>query len=176
LAALVKFPLLALLAGRPAHGYELKQAFEERFGAVWPPINIGQVYSTLGRLERDGLVSFEEVPQQGRPAKKVYEICESGELALLDWLNAPAAGTRIKDEFFMKFVLAQLTGASDPYELIERQRAEALRSLRDLADLVSENGENAGTALLIEGAALHLQADLRWLDRCEEQLVEGGGR
>ena len=167
----VKYPILALLAERPAYGYELKRAFEEQFGAVWPAINVGQIYATLQRLERDGYVSCEAIAQDRRPMKKVYSLCESGHEALATWMLSPAAGTRLKDEFFLKFVLARRTGLADAQDLIERQRAEALRSLRDLADLAAASEGDAGTSLLIDGAALHLQADPRWLDRCEDQLI-----
>ncbi len=74
----MRFPLLALLAGGPAHGYELKQALEQRFGSVLPPINAGQIYTTLSRLERDGLVGDDAVAQNGRPNKRVYSLTEAG--------------------------------------------------------------------------------------------------
>ena len=98
---------LALLARAPAHGYELKQAFDETFGGVWPPINVGQIYTTLGRLERDGLVRSVHVEQAHRPDKKVYELTDAGRAALEEWIDAPAEGPRLRDDFFLKVVLAQ---------------------------------------------------------------------
>ena len=86
----MRYPVLALLAAKPAHGYELKQAFDERFGGVWPPINVGQIYNTLSALERDGLVSGESVRQRGAPRRRVYEITEEGRRALADWVEAPS--------------------------------------------------------------------------------------
>lgn len=169
----MRYPFLALLATGPAHGYELKHAFEERFGHVLPPLNAGQIYTTLGRLERDALIRGDRVEQDGRPNKRVYELTDEGRRVLADWLAEPAPGTRLKDEFFMKLVLAGLTGVADPKTLIERQRREYLQSLRDLDQLASErrgNGDPA-TELLIEGAALHLQADLEWLDLCDQRLI-----
>ena len=68
----MRFPLLALLANGPAHGYELKQALEQQFGSVLPPLNAGQIYTTLSRLERDDLVKDNAVEQNGRPNKRVY--------------------------------------------------------------------------------------------------------
>jgi DNA-binding PadR family transcriptional regulator len=169
----MRYPFLALLASGPAHGYELKHAFEERFGGLLPPINAGQIYTTLQRLERDGLVSVDDVTQNGRPNKRVYDLTAEGRVALADWLASPAPGARLKDEFFIKLVLAGLTGVADPKALIERQRREYLQSLRDLDRLASDRSGNGGTAaeLLIEGAALHLQADLQWLDLCEQRLL-----
>jgi DNA-binding PadR family transcriptional regulator len=165
----MKYPLLALLATGPAHGYELKQSFEGRFGAVWPPVNIGQVYTTLQRLERDGLVHGYAVEQAGRPDKHVFEITEAGLRVLHEWLRSAAAAPRVRDEFFMKLVLARLAGLADPLELIEQQRRAFLQELRDLNDLaLNEKPKDGTTELLIEGAMLHVQADLKWLDLCEE--------
>jgi DNA-binding PadR family transcriptional regulator len=166
----MKYPLLALLAGGPAHGYELKQSFESRFGAVWPPVNIGQVYTTLQRLERDALVHGYEVEQAGRPDKHVFQITEAGLRTLAEWLHSAGAAPRVRDEFFMKLVLAELAGLADPLELIEKQRQAFLQELRDLNDLsANEDPKDSTTQLLIEGAALHVQADLKWLDLCEDQ-------
>jgi DNA-binding PadR family transcriptional regulator len=170
----LKFPLLALLAAGPAHGYELKQRFDARFSAVWPPVNIGQVYATLQRLERDYLVRGSEVEQSGRPAKTVYEITEAGLKALDEWLRDVAPGPRIRDEFFLKMILARLAGLADPQELLDSQRLVYLQELRDLNALADRTGgDPPGTLLLIEGAVLHLQADLKWLDLCEDVLAKG---
>ena len=168
----MRYPFLALLAAGPAHGYELRQAFEERFGGLLPPINAGQIYTTLARLERDGLVDGDDVAQDGRPNKRVYALTQTGRTALADWVEAPAPGARMKDEFFVKLVLAGLTGVAEPRALIERQRREYLQSLRDLDRLAGERRGDGDPAveLLIEGAALHLQADLKWLDLCDQRL------
>jgi DNA-binding PadR family transcriptional regulator len=171
----MRYALLALLAEGFSHGYELKQAFERLFGPVWPPINIGQIYTTLGRLERDGLVRSRSVEQSGRPDKRVYELTDEGRTELASWLSAPVAGVRLKDEFFMKLALASASG-TDPIQLLDRQRDQYLQSLRDLDALALETDEESPAQLLIEGAMLHLQADLKWLDRCEERLENGAGR
>jgi DNA-binding PadR family transcriptional regulator len=165
----MKYPFLALLADGPAHGYELKLALDQRFGSLLPPLNAGQVYTTLSRLERDGLVRGSDVTQESRPNKKVYELTAAGRDALQEWIATPAAATRLKDEFFMKLVLAGLSGVADPKALIDRQRREYLQTLRDLA-AADVNG-NAVRALLVEGAALHLEADLKWLELCEQRLI-----
>jgi DNA-binding PadR family transcriptional regulator len=169
----MRYPFLALLAAGPAHGYELRQAFEERFGGLLPPINAGQIYTTLGRLERDGLVAGDDVAQNGRPNKRVYALTEDGRRALAEWVAAPGPGAKLKDEFFVKLVLAGVTGVADPRALIERQRREYLQSLRDLDQLAVERRGNGDPTveLLIEGAALHLQADLKWLDLCDQRLI-----
>jgi DNA-binding PadR family transcriptional regulator len=169
----MRYPLLALLAGGPAHGYELKQRFESQFGGVWPPVNIGQVYTTLQRLERDGLVHGREVDQSSRPARHVFEITEAGYRALSDWLEEPGPPPRVRDELFLKLVLSRAAGVADPITLIERQRQSLLQELRDLNQVATQQGENAIALLLIDGTVLHLEADLKWLDMCEERLRNG---
>ncbi len=166
----MKYALLALLAQSPAHGYELKQAFEDLFGGVQPPLNAGQIYTTLSRLERDGLVEDYVVEQEDRPDKRVYQLTADGRSAVRAWIVKPITGTRLKDEFFTKLVLARAASIADPCELIERQRHAYLQSMRDLNDLLMKNSHNPTAALLIEGAILHIEADLKWLDRCEAIL------
>jgi DNA-binding PadR family transcriptional regulator len=170
----MRFPLLALLAKGPAHGYELKQALEQRFGGVLPPLNAGQIYTTLGRLQRDGLVTDDAVAQNGRPNKRVYRLTEQGEVELRGWVAEATPGTRLKDDFFIKLVLARAAGIAEPGELIARQRAAYLQALRELDDVAAQTDET--TSLLVEGAALHLEADLKWLDLCERRMTNGSDR
>lgn len=166
----MRHPFLALLAQAPAHGYELRQALEQRFGDLLPPMNAGQIYTTLGRLQRDGLVSSSEVAQDDRPNKRVYALTEEGRAALEAWLAAPAPSRLVRDDFPLKLVLAGVAGLADPQGLIDRQRAECLRALRSLDELAAQH-EGEVAELLVEGALLHVQADLRWLDLCEERLT-----
>jgi DNA-binding PadR family transcriptional regulator len=172
----MRYPFLALLARAPMHGYELKQAFEETFGDMWPPLNYGQVYTTLARLERDGLVRSYEVPQEHRRDKRVYEVTANGHAALESWVREPIEGPWVKDDFFVKLVMARLTGVGDQVNLIDRQRRIYLQALHDLSDLAARDAGNdqAIPSLLVEGASLHLEADLKWLDACEEAI--GAGR
>ena len=169
----MRFPLLALLATGPAHGYELKQALEQRFGSVLPPLNAGQIYTTLSRLERDGLVDDDAVAQNGRPNKRVYRLTEKGQVELRGWVADSTPATRLKDDFFMKLVLARAAGIADPLELIDRQRGAYLQALRDLDDIAADDDI---ASLLVEGAALHLEADLKWLDLCERRMTNGSDR
>jgi DNA-binding PadR family transcriptional regulator len=166
----MKFPILAMLASSPAHGYELKRELEQHFGAALPPLNTGQIYTSLARLERDGLVDADRVAQDSRPNKRVYRLTPQGQAALDEWVTQPTPGSRLRDEFFMKLVLAGRAGIADPRELIERQRGEYLQGLRDLDRLSGAANGDWAEALLIEGAALHLEADLKWLALCEERL------
>ncbi len=163
--------LLALLAKEPAHGYELKQALEQIFGSAYPSPNIGQIYVTLGRLEKDGLVRVVDVEQSNRPNKKVYYLTAAGREALEGWVDEPTEGPRVRDEFFMKLVLAPMTGIADRMAMINRQRRHYLGLMRDLNELAGQTDrDNRAALLLVEGAMLHLQADLDWLERCQEEL------
>jgi DNA-binding PadR family transcriptional regulator len=166
----MRHAVLALLADEPAHGYEIKRALEERFGTVIAPLNAGQVYMTLQRLQRDELVADDAVAQSGRPDKRVYRLTAAGRRALEEWLGTASAPTRLRDDFFMKLTLAHSMGLADPAELIARQRATYLRALGELERVLS-GGADGAEALVVEGAALHLEADLKWLDRCEEALT-----
>ncbi len=164
--------LLALLAKEPAHGYELKQALEHTFGSAYPSPNIGQIYVTLGRLEKDGLVRSQDVEQTSRPNKKVYELTPAGRDAVAAWVDEQSDGPRLRDDFFVKLALAPAAGAADRMTLINRQRRHLLNLMRGLSDLVSATErDNKIALLLIEGARLHLQADLEWLEHCQEALT-----
>lgn len=167
----MRHQLLALLARCPAYGYELKQALEQTFGAAYPEPNIGQVYVTLGRLEKNGLVSSREVAQTGRPDKRVYEITKVGAAELARWVTSPTEGSRVRDEFFMKLVLAPGTELGDRTTLINNQRRHCLSIMRGLNRLAAQDRDNRVSQLLIEGAVLHLQADLDWLERCQQELT-----
>src|SRR5262245_34973076 len=160
---------LALLSGERAHGYELKQSLEQGFGDLLPAVNAGQIYVTLGRLERDGLVVGHAVPGDSR-GKRVYELTDAGREALSAWIEAPVAGRPLKDEFFMKLVVLASVQLADPKQLLETQRREYLQSLRDLNGLLEANGKGPAAVLLIEGAILHLKADLEWLELIEGRL------
>jgi DNA-binding PadR family transcriptional regulator len=165
----VRQPLLALLAKEPAHGYELKLALEQTFGPASPSPNIGQIYVTLKRLEADGLVRSEDVEQDSRPNKRVYELTPLGREHLDAWVHEPIEGPRVRDEFFMKLVLAPMAGLADRMELINAQRHHYFSMMRTLMDM--QEGTAPVARLLIEGAVLHLQADLDWLERCQEELI-----
>ena len=161
---------LALLSGERTHGYELKQAYEQEFGDLLPALNAGQIYVTLGRLERDGLIVGQEVPGDSR-GKRTYELTEAGRAALAAWIERPVSGRRLKDEFFMKFIVLASTRLAEPKRLLEGQRREYLQSLRDLNALLEANGNGPAAGLLIEGAILHLRADLEWLELIEQRLA-----
>jgi DNA-binding PadR family transcriptional regulator len=164
---------LALLSGERAHGYELKQSLEQGFGDLLPAVNAGQIYVTLGRLERDGLVVGQDVPGDSR-GKRVYELTDAGREALAAWIEAPVSNRPLRDEFFMKLAVLASAQLADPNQLLEAQRREYLQSLRDLNGLLEANGKGPAAELLIEGAILHLKADLEWLELIEQRLAAKG--
>jgi DNA-binding PadR family transcriptional regulator len=168
---MLKHALLGLLARQPCHGYDLKNALEQALGGNWE-INFGQIYTTLGRLERDGLVTVPAEGQDGR-GKKTYTITEAGQAELETWLNQPVEKPGpLKDEFFAKLVVRYLVDPDGAAALVAAQRQAYLQRLRDLAALAAQSGDNPLVSLLVEGTILHLQADLRWLDLCDERLEE----
>jgi DNA-binding PadR family transcriptional regulator len=171
----VRLPLLALLAKEPAHGYELKMRLEQILGEAYADPNIGQVYLTLQRLERAGLVRSQDVVQAARPNKRVYELTPAGREMVDAWLEAPSDAPRIRDDFFMKLALGPLVGDIDRLGLINRQRRHYLAQMRELAGLGTGDTDSADgnpiPRLLAEGAMLHVQADLDWLERCQEELL-----
>ena len=166
--------ILALLAAGPAYGYELKQVLDRMFGAVWPQINIGQIYTTLQRLERDGLVVSEVVPRERKADRVVYEITEGGREALAEWFFTTGSTPRLRDDLFMKLALSKRSGVVDPVQVVRRQAEEYLQALSDLDAMANDDGATDGGTrqLLIEGMALHLQADIRWLELWEQALSE----
>ena len=170
--------LLALLAEGPKHGLLLKQEFEATFGDIWPPVNVGQIYTTLQRVAKDGLVVGEEVEQPGRRNKIVYRLTGAGMEELDNWFSSDPTPTRYRDEFFLKLAMASITGKADPLEIIDRRRANYMNELRSIDEAItrSARSDHGAALLLAEGAALRLQADIRWLDLCEERLAEGDFR
>jgi DNA-binding PadR family transcriptional regulator len=162
--------LLALLAKEPRHGYDLKQTFERLLAGTWP-LNIGQVYTTLSRLERDGLVRAETTSGAQAPDRRVYTLTPAGHEELSRWLDEPMdEPVPLKQEVFAKILVQQIVGDREPYALIWRQREVYLRLLAELTERQDAAGADSTTGLLLEGAILHVEADLRWLDVCEERL------
>jgi len=163
----VREALLALLSKEPSHGYELHQRLSAALGDAQAELNPGQVYVALSRLERGGLVAVRDVPQGSRPDKKVYEVTAAGREMVVRWLAELSWRKPAPVEFHLKLVAAAATRLADPMALIDAQRRELLRRLAELQRAL--DGQPAGDhgAVLLEGAVLRLQADLRWLEVCE---------
>jgi DNA-binding PadR family transcriptional regulator len=153
--------VLALLRDGPAHGYDLKRAHDAWFPDA-KPLAFGQVYATLGRLERAGLVDVVETRVEGGPERTVYALSPHGEEQLAQWLAEPAAPAAAStDEIVRKTIAALRTGA-DPREFLARQRAAHLRRMRELT--VGAPERDATARLARDHLVAHLDADLRWLE------------
>ena len=167
--------LLGLLDAEPRYGYELKAVFEAFLGGTWP-LNPGQVYTTLARLEKEALVVAEVVPQDGLPDRKVYALTAAGRAELDGWLDDVDRGpVRLRDELFLKVAVRSLTDPAAAAALISAQRAAHLDALAELQSALDDAGLAATTELLVEGAMLRIEADLRWLDVAESRLKGWGG-
>jgi DNA-binding PadR family transcriptional regulator len=164
----VKFGLLALLADAPAHGYELKTAFERRTGGSWA-INIGQVYTTLQRLERDGLVT--ELPSDGE--RHDYRITSGGTEALEAWFSSPVvAEAPPRDELTIKVLLAVAAGDVDVTAMIQRQRRASVEQLQAYTRRKAKADPERDVAFLIllDALIFRTEAEIRWLDASEARV------
>jgi DNA-binding PadR family transcriptional regulator len=162
----VREVLLALLAKESSHGYQLRARLELALGPLAAALNAGQVYVTLNRLEKAGLVTSQRVGQADRPDRKVYELTAAGRARVVEWLADTSWPKPAPAEFHLKLVAAAAAGLGDPVRLVDLQRHALLAGLADAqrAALAEPDGSVAG--LLLEGVVLRLQADLRWLEAC----------
>ncbi|MFG2829209.1 PadR family transcriptional regulator [Streptomyces sp. NPDC048434] len=159
--------LLGLLESGPRHGYDLKRAFDERFGQD-RPLHYGQVYSTMSRLLKNGLVEVDAVEAGAGPERKRYAITDAGVTDVAQWLARPEKPEPyLQSTLYTKIVLALMTGR-DAAELLDAQRAEHLRLMRGLTER-KRTGDLADQ-LICDHALFHLEADLRWLELTAARL------
>lgn len=164
----VRFGLLALLAEAPTHGYQLKTAFERRTGGSWA-INIGQVYTTLQRLERDGLV--EELGADGD--RHDYRITNSGRATLDAWFVNPVVPEGPpRDELTIKVLLAVAAGDVDVTEVLQRQRRASVEQLQAYTRRKAQADPERDVAFLIllDALIFRTEAEIRWLDASEARV------
>ncbi len=161
--------VLAMLAKEPSHGYELRARLRQALGPLGEALNPGHVYVTLTRLEKAGLVTSERTEGLAdRQDRKVYALTPDGQQRVAEWLAEVDWPKPDLAEFHLKLIAAAAAGLADPLSIVDTQRRELLRRLRDAqrAALAEPEGSDAG--LLLEGIVLRLQADLRWLEACEQ--------
>jgi DNA-binding PadR family transcriptional regulator len=170
----VQRALLALLSQQPRHGYELHDLFGAAIGGHWE-VNSGQIYSSLERLARDGLVAEEAIEKGGGPDKRVWGVTDAGRADLADWFqSAVPREYRLRDEFYLKLMLAIVTRSGNPRRVVQVQRRELLQELHDLlarrdaADPLRELAH----ILLLDSAIMHTDAEMRWLEMVEARLDE----
>ena len=162
--------LLALLSEEPKYGLQLREEFEAGTGEVWP-LNVGQVYKTLGRLERDGLAESEGTGQDG-PQKR-YRITADGREALVAWLRTPPDLTSPpRDELVMKVLVAARLPGTDAHEVIQADRVYLLELMQQWTRLKEgEARDDLGLALVVDAELFRLDAVIRWLDAAEVRLA-----
>ncbi|MAY97937.1 PadR family transcriptional regulator [uncultured Nocardioides sp.] len=178
----VKHALLSLLEQEPMYGYQLRQEFEARTGGTWP-LNVGQVYTTLTRLERDGLVEpaahLEGAEAAGDTQTQTqvrYRLTEAGRDEVATWFTTPVTRTQpARDELAIKLALAVTVPGVDVGTLIQRQRSASMQALQDYTRLKRQAGgeqERADLAwgLVLDSLVFAAEAEIRWLDHCEARL------
>src|SRR3954454_12034163 len=168
----VQNAILALLAERPRHGYELRDLFEAALGGNWE-LNSGQIYSSLDRLARDGLVVQEGVERGGGPDKRLWALTDAGRKELANWFDSPVPRDyRLRDEFYLKLMLALVTQASRARSILQVQRRELFRELHDLTARrnVLDPRQQLARIMLLDSAIMHTEAELRWLEMVEARL------
>jgi DNA-binding PadR family transcriptional regulator len=163
--------VLALLADKPAHGYELKCTFEQAVGDQWGGLNIGHLYQILDRLGRDGLIESQRQPQPVKPDRVVHHLTPAGRAELDRWLTEPSTRLRgYRDDFFLKLMAAAQSGDPETLDgVLRRQRAHLLTELHSLAE-ARPQAPSAVVELLITAAQLHIRADLGVVDAAEKSL------
>src|SRR5437764_10611788 len=174
----VQNALLALLSQRPRHGYELRDLFEAALGGNWE-LNSGQIYSSLDRLARDGLVVEEAIERGGGPDKRLWAITGEGRKELANWFDSPVPRDyRLRDEFYLKLMLALVTQPASARHILMVQRRELFRELHDLTSRrnLLDPKQHLARILLLDSAIMHTEAELRWLDIVEARLEDIRGQ
>ncbi|WP_448256458.1 PadR family transcriptional regulator [Microbacterium aurum] len=169
----VRQSLLAILDQGPCYGYQLRAEFDRRTGSTWP-LNVGQIYNTLDRLERDGLVEKGDVDEQGHV---YWQITDAGSAEVRQWWAAPverSGGTR--DEFAIKLAVAATLPGVDVSAVIQTQRAASLRQLQELtrakyAGSDPDGPEELAWSLVVDSMIFAAEAEARWLDHTEQRLA-----
>jgi len=176
----VRHGLLALLERGTRYGYQLRVEFEQTMGGTWP-LNIGQVYTTLARLERDGLVRA--LPESDRAetsagrhttGQRPYEITPDGRAELALWFTSPVEHSdRPRDELAIKLALALTTPGVDVRAVVQNQRTATVRHLQELTRLKTTSNDDSDLAwrLVLESMVFRAEAEVRWLDHCESSLA-----
>ena len=165
--------LLALLEQEPMYGYQLRAEFESRTGGTWP-LNVGQVYTTLSRLERDGLL---EAAGQDDDGHAVYRITPAGRDEVRSWFATPVSReTPPRDELAIKLAMAVTVPGVDVGAVVQRQRTATIRALQDYTRLKASTAEPAAEGdmawlLVLESLIFTAEAEVRWLDHCEARLA-----
>jgi DNA-binding PadR family transcriptional regulator len=169
-AAMQQEVVLAMLAKEPSQGFQLRARMNDALGPLGEALNAGQIYVTLGRLEKAGLVEVDEAtaaPGLADRERKVYMLTAAGQQRVAAWLAEVSWPKPDLAEFHLKLIAAAAARLADPVAIVDAQRRELLRRLRDAQRAQLAVPDDSDAALLLEGIVLRLQADLRWLEACE---------
>ncbi len=161
----VPHTLLALLSDKPAHGYALKTRFESGTADAWP-LNVGQVYSTLSRLERDGLVEATTTPDE----EQIWKITTQGRRVLDEWFQTPVLGSPpSRNELAIKILIAVTAQRHDVTDIIRTQRTATMEQLQKFTKHKQQASktDDLPRQLAIDALILKAEAELRWLELCE---------
>jgi len=170
----VRHAMLALLSEGPKYGLRLREEFEDRTGEVWP-LNVGQVYTTLQRLERDGLVRSDGSGEDG--PQKAFWITADGERELAAWLRTPPdLSSPPRDELVMKVLIALRVPGTDPHEVIQAHRRYLVQLMQQWTRIKDDEADGGlGLALAIDAELLRLDSMVRWLDIADTRLQAEAG-
>ena len=165
----VRHALLALLSEGPKYGFQLAQEFEAGTGEMWP-LNTGQVYTTLQRLERDELVESDDTAENG--PQNSYRITESGQAELERWLNAPPDTTRPpRDELVIKVLVALRIPGVDVAALTQSYRRHVVEAMHQYTRLKEDaHDDDVGLLLVADAELYRLESVVRWLDAAESRI------
>jgi DNA-binding PadR family transcriptional regulator len=164
----VRHAVLALLAEGPKYGLKLRQEFEERTGEVWP-LNVGQVYTTLQRLERDGLIESDDEAEEG--PKKSFRITARGADELAEWLRTPPdLSSPPRDELVIKVLVAWRLPGVDVHDLIQAHRRYLVQLMQQYTRLKEHEHDDINVALVVDAELFRLDAVVRWLDAAEARF------
>lgn len=169
----VRQSLLAILDQGPCYGYQLRQEFDRRTGSTWP-LNVGQIYNTLERLERDGLVRRGDADEHGHV---YWQITDAGSADVSQWLSSPVVRTQAtRDELAIKLAVAATLPGVDVADVIRSQRSASSRQLQALQQTKYAGGDADGPeelawALVVDSMIFAAEAEMRWLDHTEQRLA-----
>ncbi|MGM7666270.1 PadR family transcriptional regulator [Microbacterium sp. A93] len=169
----VRQSLLAILDQGPCYGYQLRSEFDRRTGSTWP-LNVGQIYNTLERLERDGLVDRGEADEHGHV---YWQITDAGSAEVAQWLSSPVIrGQATRDELAIKLAVAATLPGVDVGAVIQAQRMASLQQMQSLqrakyAGEDPDGPEELAWSLVVDSMIFTAEAEVRWLDHTEQRLA-----
>jgi DNA-binding PadR family transcriptional regulator len=165
----VRHALLALLSEGPKYGLQLRDEFEQRTGEVWP-LNVGQVYTTLQRLERDGLVESDRTDDAG--PQKSFQITRSGAEELRSWLRTPPdLSSPPRDELVIKVLVAMRLPGTDVHEVIQAHRRYLVELMQQWTRIKEDEASyDVSLALVVDAELFRLDSVIRWLDSADGRL------